>query len=405
MPPTNRKHSEKVQQFIGDILTAMDEQDVSRADLAELLECSPAYVSKLLKGGENLTMGTMERLAEVLGLDLAVSVRSQAAPEAEDPGESPPAEEAPAEPGHDPFEALLTRYVEVRSIEDAQALLATGGRELRTDVVRLFRTATDQHAEPKGKPGPKPGSAEDYRPQMLYIALLLESCEVKSEREACRRAESWANTHDFNRANWETLRIHFRRSREFYRAQARAILAQQPERKPRTKGDAVTGDAGAGRPAARAVGGGSASGVGGLPSTSGSSVPLSSLAWVNEELGRIGQRHGLDEASVAFLQSPGVFERIGYLAEIQETAAAIRPLMPELSATAGIARDAQRIAAQMAVPTVPDEVGAMARALNAPDMRAQLSPDVTRRIKTLSQQMDEVFRGLKGSPMWDLYRR
>ena len=51
----------------------LEELSLSQKELAERLACSPQYVSKLLKGSENLTLDTISKLEECLGLDLVHS--------------------------------------------------------------------------------------------------------------------------------------------------------------------------------------------------------------------------------------------------------------------------------------------------------------------------------------------
>lgn len=45
-------------------------QDMKQSELARRLDVSPAYVGKLLKGGENLTLETISKLQMILGQDL-----------------------------------------------------------------------------------------------------------------------------------------------------------------------------------------------------------------------------------------------------------------------------------------------------------------------------------------------
>jgi len=49
------------------ISDAMDEQHVSRADLARKLGVSPAYITKVLRGTENFSLQTLARIAFALG--------------------------------------------------------------------------------------------------------------------------------------------------------------------------------------------------------------------------------------------------------------------------------------------------------------------------------------------------
>lgn len=51
----------------------LEELNMSQKELAEKMNCSPQYVSKLLKGSENLTLDTISKLEECLDLDLVRS--------------------------------------------------------------------------------------------------------------------------------------------------------------------------------------------------------------------------------------------------------------------------------------------------------------------------------------------
>mgnify|MGYP001405831027 CR=1 FL=1 len=53
--------------FTEEVVARMKSQDVSRADLARKLGCSPAYVTKILRGSTNFTLETMVKIADVLG--------------------------------------------------------------------------------------------------------------------------------------------------------------------------------------------------------------------------------------------------------------------------------------------------------------------------------------------------
>ncbi len=48
----------------------LEEMKMSQKELAAKMNCSPQYISKLLKGSENLTLETISKLEEVLSLDL-----------------------------------------------------------------------------------------------------------------------------------------------------------------------------------------------------------------------------------------------------------------------------------------------------------------------------------------------
>lgn len=58
------------------VMSRLEELHISQKDLAEMMQCSPQYVSKLLKGSENLTLETISKLEDNLGLDLVNSAFS-----------------------------------------------------------------------------------------------------------------------------------------------------------------------------------------------------------------------------------------------------------------------------------------------------------------------------------------
>ena len=55
------------------VMRRLEELKMSQKDLAEKMGCSRQYVSKLLKGSENLTLDTISKLEECLSLDLVRS--------------------------------------------------------------------------------------------------------------------------------------------------------------------------------------------------------------------------------------------------------------------------------------------------------------------------------------------
>ncbi len=54
----------------------LEDLSLSQKELADRLSCSPQYVSKLLKGSENLTLDTISKLEESLDMDLVRSALS-----------------------------------------------------------------------------------------------------------------------------------------------------------------------------------------------------------------------------------------------------------------------------------------------------------------------------------------
>lgn len=58
------------------VMNRLEDLHMSQKELAEKMNCSPQYVSKLLKGSENLTLDTISKLEECLNLDLVRSALS-----------------------------------------------------------------------------------------------------------------------------------------------------------------------------------------------------------------------------------------------------------------------------------------------------------------------------------------
>lgn len=50
----------------------MKQQGLSRQDVADRMGCSPQYISKLLKGTENLSLETICKLEDVLNVAIAI---------------------------------------------------------------------------------------------------------------------------------------------------------------------------------------------------------------------------------------------------------------------------------------------------------------------------------------------
>jgi transcriptional regulator with XRE-family HTH domain len=63
-----------ITQFIEDVWRLMEEQKVSRAELARRLGTSRAYVTKMLGGNANFTLQTMAKVAMALGAQVHVHV-------------------------------------------------------------------------------------------------------------------------------------------------------------------------------------------------------------------------------------------------------------------------------------------------------------------------------------------
>jgi len=55
------------------MLSRMDELHITQASLAEKMDCSQQYISKILKGQENLSLESIWRIESALGIDLVKS--------------------------------------------------------------------------------------------------------------------------------------------------------------------------------------------------------------------------------------------------------------------------------------------------------------------------------------------
>lgn len=69
---TNRKWLKRSQQVAMTVLDCMDRTKMSQKELAQKMNVSPQYVSKLLKGCENLSLETISKLEEILNINILV---------------------------------------------------------------------------------------------------------------------------------------------------------------------------------------------------------------------------------------------------------------------------------------------------------------------------------------------
>lgn len=60
--------------FTEELYRVMDEQQVSRAELARRIGTSQAYITKVLRGDANFTVTTMTKLARALGMQVRISL-------------------------------------------------------------------------------------------------------------------------------------------------------------------------------------------------------------------------------------------------------------------------------------------------------------------------------------------
>jgi plasmid maintenance system antidote protein VapI len=66
----NRKWLRKSQDIALRILDVLDEKGMQQKELAEALDVSPQQISKIVKGKQNLTLETIFKLEQVLGVEL-----------------------------------------------------------------------------------------------------------------------------------------------------------------------------------------------------------------------------------------------------------------------------------------------------------------------------------------------
>ena len=60
------------------MLDKMEEMNMSQKQLSELMCCSQQYVSKVLKGQENLSLETMSKIEACLGIQILPTSRCRA---------------------------------------------------------------------------------------------------------------------------------------------------------------------------------------------------------------------------------------------------------------------------------------------------------------------------------------
>lgn len=63
-----------IQDFTEDLYRLMEERGVTKSELARLLDSSPAYITKVLRGDTNFTIDSMVRLVRALDGQLCIHV-------------------------------------------------------------------------------------------------------------------------------------------------------------------------------------------------------------------------------------------------------------------------------------------------------------------------------------------
>lgn len=66
----NRAWLRKSQQVALKVLQTLDEKEMQQKELAEVMDVSPQQISKIVKGKQNLTLQTISKLEQVLGISL-----------------------------------------------------------------------------------------------------------------------------------------------------------------------------------------------------------------------------------------------------------------------------------------------------------------------------------------------
>ena len=68
----NKSWLRRSQKIAVKILSKMRESGISQTELANKMGCSQQYVSKILKGQENLSLETISKIEDSLGLSLLI---------------------------------------------------------------------------------------------------------------------------------------------------------------------------------------------------------------------------------------------------------------------------------------------------------------------------------------------
>jgi len=63
--------------FTEEMLRFMEENKINRSALAKLLDVKPSYVTKILKGDDELTVQTIAKIASVLGGEVTFHFKSK----------------------------------------------------------------------------------------------------------------------------------------------------------------------------------------------------------------------------------------------------------------------------------------------------------------------------------------
>ena len=71
----NRAWLKKSQAIAFEVLEALDEKQLTQKKLAALMSVTPQYINNIVKGRENLTLETIAKLENALGIELMTVVK------------------------------------------------------------------------------------------------------------------------------------------------------------------------------------------------------------------------------------------------------------------------------------------------------------------------------------------
>jgi transcriptional regulator with XRE-family HTH domain len=71
-------------EFVEQVLEIMEREQLSRTDLAKKLGCSNAYITKLFKGNQNLTLRKIFEIADALGCSFNFAIKPVQKPSLQD---------------------------------------------------------------------------------------------------------------------------------------------------------------------------------------------------------------------------------------------------------------------------------------------------------------------------------
>lgn len=348
MATRKRQPTAAVRKFLEQLTALMKEKEISQAELARRMDRPESYVSKLLRGGSDLTPATMERIAAAMDTELDLQLKVPDAAAAGTAGA--PEGDAPTDTTATPEQRQptpLTRREKEETRAKALAVTDELPPEVLAEVVRIGSKTNRIGSKTRNRRGRPKGPVYNYKQQLHRMAILRVSGQAKSERDAANQTEEWAKDQGLV-GSASTLRRHFAKDRETYLKRAEFELSRERRETAAAPAEAPPPE----RPrrvwkrASGAAGGGEGGGLG---------RPLSSYDSVTRELTRLHDELRFPMEVLESLKTPYVLEEVGKIAEeldaIQQEAAP-RLDTEELSPTRAISQDVAEMA---------DGVGSLAR--------------------------------------------